>query len=99
MLSLTSRPADHGAWYYAGFAHPKESGNFIKITRSIENTGISSGAAANPEQGNDSARQPKFFSDNIGSLSKTLRRVESESIEVHDLGDRETQIVRYTWSK
>jgi len=94
ILGSITKPAVSGAWYASGFEHGKESGNFIKMTRSIENTGVSSG---NPEHGNDSTRQPKFFSDNIGSLSDTLKRVQSETIEVHDLGDRETQTVRFKW--
>ena len=69
------------------------------MTRSIENTGVNTGLAGNPEHGNDSTRQPKFFSDNIGSLSKTLQRLQTETIEVHDLGDRETQTVRYKWTE
>jgi len=97
VLRSSAQPAATGAWYAAGFAHSRETGNFIKMTRSIENTGT--GFSSNPEHGNDSARQPKFFSDNIGSLSQTLKRVESETIEVHDLGDRETQIVRYKWGQ
>ena len=97
LLRSSAKPASAGAWYAAGFAHSRESGNFIKMTRSIENTGT--GLGGNSEHGNDSARQPKFFSDNIGSLSRTLKRVESETIEVHDLGDRETQVVRYKWGQ
>src|SRR3954468_5189104 len=97
LLSEANKPAARGASYAAGFEHSRERGNFIKMTRSIENTGVNAGLAGNPEHGNDSTRQPKFFSDNIGSLSKTLKRVQTESIEVHDLGDRETQTVRYKW--
>jgi hypothetical protein len=97
LLGRTSKPASSGASYVAGFEHSREGGNFIKMTRSIENTGVNSGFAGNPEHGNDSTHQPKFFSDNIGSLSKTLKRVQTETIEVHDLGDRETQTVRYKW--
>jgi hypothetical protein len=97
VLSMTGKPVSSGASYAAGFEHARESGNFIKMTRSIENTGVNNGLAGNPEHGNDSARQPTFFSDNIGSLSQTLKRVQTETIEVHDLGDRETQTVRYKW--
>jgi hypothetical protein len=96
VLGSITKPAVSGAWYASGFEHGRESGNFIKMTRSIENTGVSSG---NPEHGNGSTRQPKFFSDNIGSLSQTLKRMQSETIEVHDLGDRETQTVRYKWAE
>ena len=94
LLGSITKPASSGAWYASGFEHGRESGNFIKMTRSIENTGVNTG---NPEHGNDSTRQPKFFSDNIGSLSQSLKRVQKETIEVHDLGDREIQTVRYKW--
>jgi hypothetical protein len=97
LLGSITKPAASGAWYASAFEHGRESGNFIKMTRSIENTGVNTGLGRNPEHGNDSTRQPKFFSDNIGSLSQTLKRVQTESIVVHDLGDRETQTVRYKW--
>jgi hypothetical protein len=96
LLGSITKPVSGGAWYASGFEHGRERGNFIKMTRSIENTGVNTG---NPEHGNDSTRQPKFFSDNIGSLSQTLKRVQKETIEVHDLGDRETQTVRYKWGE
>ena len=99
LLNGTHKSGSGGAWYASGFEHAHESGNFIKMTRSIENTGVNPGLAGNPEHGNDSTRQPKFFSDNIGGLSKTLQRVQTESIEIHDLGDRETQTVRYKWTE
>ena len=71
------------------------------MMHSIEGAGPASarGTDRDPEHGNDSTRQPKFFSENIGSLSRTLSRVESEAIEVHDMGDREVQTVRYRWAE
>jgi hypothetical protein len=101
MLAGVAKPSDKGAWYASRLEHKRESGNFIKMMRSIEGAGSTSarGPDQNPEHGNDSTRQPKFFSDNIGSLSRTLARVDNEAIEVHDMGDREVQTVRYHWAE
>ncbi|MFL6299335.1 MAG: hypothetical protein ACJ71N_01860 [Terriglobales bacterium] len=97
LLLSSTRATSSGAWYAAGFEHARERSNFIKMTRPIENTGVDAGFGENPEHGNNSNGQPKFFSDNIGSLSQTLKRVQTETIEVHNFGDRETQTVRYKW--
>jgi len=101
LLAGAAKPPDKGAWYASRLEHKRESGNFVKMMRSIEGAGSTYAGSPdrNPEHGNASSRQPKFFSDNIGSLSRTLARVESESIEVHDLGDREVQTVRYRWAE
>jgi len=100
LLPGVSKQSDKGAWYASRLEHKRESGNFVKMMRSIEGTGpVNAGADRNLEHGNDSTRQPKFFSDNIGSLSRTLARVDSESIEVHSMGDREVQTVRYHWAE
>jgi hypothetical protein len=101
LLSGVAKPADKGAWYTSRLEHKRESGNFVKMMRSIEGAGPTNAGSTdrNPEHGNDSTRQPKFFSDNIGSLSRTLARVDSESIEVHDMGDREVQTVHYHWAE
>jgi hypothetical protein len=101
LLAGLARPVDKGALYASRFEHKRERGNFIKMMCSIEGAGPTNAGSVdrNPEHGNDSTRQPKFFSDNIGGLSRTLARVESESIEVHDMGDREVQTVRYHWAE
>jgi hypothetical protein len=101
LLAGVAKPSQKGAWYVSRLEHKRESGNFVKMMRSIEGAGPmnAGGTDRNPEHGNDSNRQPKFFSDNIGSLSRTLARVDSESIEVHDMGDREVQTVRYHWAE
>ena len=101
LLAGVARPAGKGAWYTSRLEHRRERGNFVKMMRSIEGAGPTNAANVdrNPESGNNSSRQPKFFSDNVGSLSRTLARVDTESIEVHALGDREVQTVRYHWAE
>lgn len=69
--------------YAAGFRHARESANFIRMMRLIERPSASSGEE----------RQPLFFSDNLGSLSRTLARVESASIVVR-AGGRQTLIYK-----
>ena len=101
LLAGVTNPDVKGAWYASHFEHKRERGNFVTMMRSIEGVGprYTGSPDRNPEHGNESTRQPKFFSDNIGCLSRTLARVESESIEVHDMGDREVQTVRYRWTQ
>lgn len=101
LLAGVPKPPNKGAWYASRLEHKSERGNFVKMMRSIEGAGptYAGSPGRNPEHGNASTRQPKFFSENVGSLSRTLSRVESESIEVHDVGDRELQTVRYRWAE
>ena len=41
-------------------------------------------------------REPAFFSDNVASLGRTLARVKSAAIVMHDRGQSVSQTVRYT---
>ena len=43
--------------------------------------------------------RPEFFSENIASLSFTLKGVSSEKIVIHDAADRQTQTVVYAWAQ
>ncbi len=79
--------------YAAGFSLKREQKNFVRMMSLIERPLGSSGAS-----GHD-ATEPRFFSRNLGSLSRSLGRVQSESIRVRDLGNQVTQTVTYTWSE
>jgi len=46
-------------------------------------------------EGPADAREPAFFSENIGGLGRTLGRVESESLRVHDTGSAVSQTLVY----
>ena len=69
--------------YAAGFRHARESANFIRMMRLIER----------PSSSSDEERQPLFFSDNLGSLSRTLARVDSASLVVRATG-RQTLVYK-----
>jgi hypothetical protein len=72
--------------YAAGFRHAQERENFYRLTRLIDNVNRQPGPAGS---------QPQFFSDNIGSLSRTLARIQSVSIVVRDAGVSQSQTVVY----
>jgi hypothetical protein len=71
------------AQYAASFNAARERANFEKMTRLIDYT-------ATPD-----AREPRFFSENIASLGRTLSRVASSSIVVRDTGREVNQTVIY----
>lgn len=69
--------------YAAGFRHAREGANFIRMMRLVEGPSGSVGEE----------REPLFFSENLGSLSRTLARVESASIVVR-AGGRQTLVYK-----
>jgi hypothetical protein len=92
VLARGSAPAvgDVGT-YAAGFRHAQEREQLIKLLGFIETPAASRLAAFSTVRGH----APHFFSENLGSLSGALARVESESIVVNDMGPRVTQTIRY----
>lgn len=79
------------AMYLAGFQHQKERQNFYRLAALVDLPNRNAAAAE---------RSPEFFSDDLGSLSKTLaQNLASESVEIRRNGAVETQSVRYEWSR
>jgi len=87
LAGLSSQPAGPGARYAAAYRHSREFPNFVKMMRLIDNP-------LNKESSQDAA-EPAFFSGNIAGLGRTLARVDSESIIVHDTGAIVTQNLVY----
>lgn len=85
---MKRKSAASTAEFAAGFDFDREADGFGGLTRLLDHQS-QSGA-------NDGT--PEFFSQNIGSLSPTLRNVSSEEIMIHDSGDRQTQTVVYRWA-
>jgi hypothetical protein len=81
------RPPAAAAAYAAGFNHASERANFDRMMGLLDQSS---------QQSANDTRQPYFFSENIGSLSRTLARIQSESIVVRDSGPsvRQTMIYR-----
>jgi hypothetical protein len=80
MFARRNRAAMDGAVYAAGWRHGRELANFERMFRLIDFPQIP--AAVTPGQ----ERQPMFFSENLASLGRTLERVQSANIAVHDDG-------------
>jgi len=87
LAALPSQSAGPGARYAAAYRHSQEFPNFVKMMRLIDNP-------LNKESSRDAA-EPAFFSGNIASLGRTLARLDSESIVVHDTGAIVTQNLVY----
>jgi hypothetical protein len=77
------------ATYVAGFRHDAERENLYKLTSVLDRGG--------QNQYGRSDSEPQFFSQNIGSLSRTLSGVKSESVVVRRAGATDLQTVRYEW--
>ena len=84
---MNKKPAATAAILTAVFDHQKERENFVKLTKTLD---LGSGA---PQNGGS----PELFSENIASLSFSLKNISSEKIVIRDAGDRQTQTVIYAW--
>ena len=81
------------AIFIAGFNHARERDNFERLTALLDRPNIDLGVLS------AAGRMPQFFSGNIASLSSTLAGISSDTIVVHDAGDKISQTVTYTWTK
>ncbi len=88
LAKMSAAPAQ-GAVYAAGYRHARELGPFEKMMRLIDK----------PQAGEGDQKQPQFFSDNIGSLGRTLARVKSATITMHDNGAAVRQNVVYSFTR
>jgi hypothetical protein len=81
------------AIFIAGFNHARERNNFERLTALLDrsNAGLRVTSAV--------GRAPQFFSGNLASLSSNLAGVSSETIVVHDAGEKIGQTVTYTWAQ
>jgi hypothetical protein len=94
--SALSRPIEKGdaeqVTFVAGFRHDLERGNFLKMTSLFDRANRSN------DTGPDN-HVPEFFSENVGSLSRTLSGVKAETITMRRSGMMDLQTVRYEWAK
>jgi hypothetical protein len=86
---LSKKPVATVAVLAASFDHQRERENFVTLTRTLD---LGSGS---PQNGGS----PEFFSENIASLSFSLKNISSEKIVIRDAGDRQTQTVIYAWAQ
>ncbi len=76
-----------GAAYAAAFNAAGERANFERLTLMIDN--VSS------REPRGSSREPRFFSENIASLGRTLGRVRSSAVVREDTGGTVVETVTY----
>jgi hypothetical protein len=77
VFSRRNRAAVAGASYAAGWRHARELPNFERMTKLIDFP------VTPPDQ---PGAEPLFFSANIASLGRTLKRIDSATITIHDAG-------------
>jgi hypothetical protein len=92
---LSHSPGDVKAVYAAGFRHERERADLAKMLRLVETPLAQQSGMRKGSRG----REPMFLSENLASLSKSLARVEEESILVRDRGPLLSQTVTYRLSK
>ncbi len=68
-------PSPTGAVYAVGFRHSREGENFARMMRWLDYPAIHNESGDAGE-----SREPRFFSENIASLSQALARVESATV-------------------
>jgi len=94
LLANVSRNPDRKPLAYAaGFNHHQERDNFVRFTTLIDRPIVSTAGTDVAEQ------QPKFFSQNMASLSTALGAVSAERIESRSERETVRQTVTYEWSQ
>ena len=90
VFTRRNRAPAAGAVYAAGWRHARELPDFERMARLIDFPQIPP-----PQAGQDAAREPMFFSENLASLGRVLRRVQSAAITVRDAGTMLRESVDY----
>ncbi len=80
------------AEFYGGFNHNRERTSFTRFVEVVDRPNVTIA-------GENSEREPQFFSGNMASLSATLSSLASESIVVRREGRKVRQTVTYEWSR
>jgi hypothetical protein len=93
LFSRRNLPPVPGAVYAAGWRHARELPGFERLTRLIDFPQIPPPAAEAP---GSQPHEPMFYSENVASLGRVLRRVQSATLAVHDTGTmlRESAVYR-----
>lgn len=90
VLSRMQQPVTaEPAIYIARFEHERERANYYRMTSLIDHASNSAGDNS----------EPRFFSQNAGSLSKVLGDVRSESVIRKRDGMVERQVAVYEWQR
>jgi hypothetical protein len=82
VFALRNRPAVGGAAYAAGWRHARELPNFERMTKLIDFPQLPAASEDSPQPGGE----PQYFSANLASLGRTLKRIDAATIVVHDAG-------------
>ncbi len=89
------RPAQ--AHYLARVRIASEREHFVEIMKFLDHVSVQQTSTTQTEEAE--TREPYFFSENIASLSRVLRRLESVEIQVADGGTALNQRVVYHLTK
>jgi hypothetical protein len=93
VLSNINRKSERApATFLAEFRHTRERVNFSALSSVLDRP-----YGTTPSPG--APRAPQFFSDNISSLSSTVRNLGSEEVAVRPDGEKVRQTVTYRWSE
>jgi hypothetical protein len=90
VFSRRNRTALAGAAYAAGWRHARELPNFERMTKLIDFPQMP--ASADQPEGSG---EPPYFSGNLASLGRTLKRIDAATTVVHDAGTMLRESVVY----
>jgi hypothetical protein len=90
-LSVPAEKSNASAVYAAGFRHARERENFYRMMRWMDYPSVTS-------YGSSEGREPLFFSENIGSLSRSLAAVSDVSMTTCRENDKIRQTVVYRFA-
>lgn len=85
VLSAKGQQLSQPVIYAAGFSHSRERQNFYKLSALLD------------QNARAVDKQPQFFSQNVGSFSRSFAKLDSEEVVVHQTKDKIQQTVTYRW--
>jgi hypothetical protein len=92
-VAESARPGEP-ARYAAGFSHGVEQPGFFALTRVLDCAKPLAAYGAPPD---GATHEPAFFSENLGSLSRVLSAVKSQTVSERETGGKLVQTVVYKW--
>jgi hypothetical protein len=91
LFARRNRTPIPGAAYAAGWRHARELPNFERMTRLIDFPQL---PPAGPDE-QQAGAEPPYFSANLASLGRSLKRIDAATIVVHDAGSMLRESVTY----
>jgi hypothetical protein len=98
LARVPTRSVEGPARYAAGFRHGAEQASLGRLVAALDRAGAQDSLGSSQTgEGAEAGTEPPFFSGNLGSLSRVLSGVKSESVVIRDDRGKTVETVKYGW--